>query len=713
MKKQIFNIFIILIMLFTITGCKKNNTETNEQANNKVETYNLNVVPLNGNKKDQIPYNKGSEVKAPKEPTRQGFIFAGWYYDLAYTKKVEFPFIITKDTAIYAAWYTELMYEYEEETDSYTVIGSSLYVEEVIIPSEHEGKPVTKIGENAFENKTKLTKVTLPDTIIEIEDGAFNYCSNLLKVNLPEGLQKIGLGIFSGCDKLEYENINGLKYINNWLVDASGVVMERATFKDTTIGIFPNAFKNNNSLEELVLPNNIKYIYEGTFKNSSITKLVIGDNVEYINMDALKDTLFLEEIEVSNNNKYYSSLNGILYDKDKTKLLHYPTERNSSEYVMPNTVAEVASYACMNNKYLISLILSSELRIVNSYAFFKCSKLTNITFGEKLEIIGNEAFKYNTELKEIILPSSVKQIGENAFEYAMKVEKLQMPFVSKEGTDYSVGYIFGGIEKIPTTLIRLYILNGDSIKLNSLEGLTNIVELTIPASIENIEHGSLSHSSKLAKLNLMNNSNYKLVNNVLYTSDEKTLVYYLPTNKNLTYQTLSKTKVIAKHAFKNVSALTTITLNEGLENIEEQAFCEMQQLVKLIIPTTVKITGQDICFVTPNVIIYTKFDMRQEGWSEGWNTLNYPVKWNSYFPKFEDLELERHLNINESYEITFELVDAPENASVIVEALLDGVVTVDGLKVTGFSDGIVQLKIYVEGYEEEYSIITIYVGQIE
>lgn len=715
MKRQIINILLIIIMLLTITGCKKKEQQSsNEQTGNQTtETYNLNIIYLNGKKKDQIAYPKGTEITKPEDPTKKGYMFGGWYYDITYETKVTFPFTLNKDTVIYAAWYSEIYFKYEEETDSYAVSGASLYIEEAIIPSEYEGKPVTKICENVFESRNELVKVVLPDTITEIEDGAFNYCSKLTTINLPDSIKKLGNGIFNGCDKIEYENVNGLKYLNNWLVDAKNVVMDRTAFKESTIGIFPNAFKENNNISEIRIPTNVKVIYEGTFKESSITKLIIGTNLEYIDLDALRDTLFLEKIEVASDNKNYTSVNGVLYDKNITKLLHYPTERNNSEYVMPNTVVEVESFACMNNNYLTNLKLSENLIVVNSYAFFKCPKLTNITFGSKLETIKDEAFNYNGSLKEINLPSSIKEIGKNVFEYAQKVEKVSIPFVSNNEINYSVSYLFGSVDKIPTLLYKVEILGGDTIKENSLEGLSNVTELVIPSTIKNIESGAFSHCIKLTKLVLNENEYYKIVNNTLYTKNGETLVYYLHNSKNTTFQPLPTTKTIVKHAFSNAHTLESIILNDGLLKIEEQAFYEMNNLTKLVIPESVVITEQDICFLTPNVVIYSKLPYRADGWSEGWNTLNYPVKWNSYFPKFENLELERYLAINETYLITYELKDAPKDAKVVLEALDEGIVSIDGLNVTGIGDGIVQLKLYVEGYETEHAIIIIYVGNIE
>ena len=70
---------------------------------------------------------------------------------------------------------------------------------------------VTKIGNQAFYNQNKMTKVIIPETVKEIEPNAFGYCSSLTSINIPSSVEKIGGGCFGGCENLSEIRINKAK----------------------------------------------------------------------------------------------------------------------------------------------------------------------------------------------------------------------------------------------------------------------------------------------------------------------------------------------------------------------------------------------------------------------------------------------------------------------------------------------------------------------
>ena len=70
---------------------------------------------------------------------------------------------------------------------------------------------VTKIGNQAFYNQNKMTKVIIPETVKEIEPNAFGYCSSLTSINIPSSVEKIGGGCFGSCENLSEIRINKAK----------------------------------------------------------------------------------------------------------------------------------------------------------------------------------------------------------------------------------------------------------------------------------------------------------------------------------------------------------------------------------------------------------------------------------------------------------------------------------------------------------------------
>ncbi len=131
---------------------------------------------------------------------------------------------------------------------------------ELVIPAEYNGSKVVKIGENAFNNCTALTVVTIPEGVTSIGDSAFEGCSALGAINLPESLSTIGSYAFFGCD--------GLKT----------VVLFPAV---TTIGEY--AFYDCAGLHSIALPEGFATIKEGTFGEcTSLTTIFLPNTVKNV-----------------------------------------------------------------------------------------------------------------------------------------------------------------------------------------------------------------------------------------------------------------------------------------------------------------------------------------------------------------------------------------------------------------------------------------------
>lgn len=133
---------------------------------------------------------------------------------------------------------------------------------------------VTGIGSKAFENKTKIVSIKLPDTVVSIGNGAFAGCTNLSKINLPESLQTINPGAFKDTALTEIQinsNLSDIKLgvVAGFLYADSAPFSDCANLTKVQFGegvdkIPANLFKNCNGLQRLDLSgSNIKEI--GTF----------------------------------------------------------------------------------------------------------------------------------------------------------------------------------------------------------------------------------------------------------------------------------------------------------------------------------------------------------------------------------------------------------------------------------------------------------------
>lgn len=165
--------------------------------------------------------------------------------------------------------------------------------------------------------------------------------------------------------------------------------------------------------------------------------LNIGANVKTIDKWALTNCPVLKEINVSKDNPNYTSVDGVLYNKDMTVLLVYPNGKASLEtdaegkvigggdFVVPETVKEInenAFYLCSN---LRTIKFSPSLEKIGDKAFLKCGNLTEVNFPAMLKEIGVDSFSYCDSIKTVEIPSSVEKIGDYAFFSAgTSIEKI-------------------------------------------------------------------------------------------------------------------------------------------------------------------------------------------------------------------------------------------------------------------------------------------------
>lgn len=111
----------------------------------------------------------------------------------------------------------------------------------------------------------------------------------------------------------------------------------------TSIG--DNAFSGVTAIDEVILPESIVTIGAYAFKSSSIKSVTIGSSVMSIGTGAFAKCTSLSEIKVSGANALFTSENGILYSRDMTELICYPSGKSDTSYTIPASVTEIRSMA--------------------------------------------------------------------------------------------------------------------------------------------------------------------------------------------------------------------------------------------------------------------------------------------------------------------------------------------------------------------------------
>ena len=304
----------------------------------------------------------------------------------------------------------------------------------ITIPSS-----VTSIGERAFYGCSSLASITIPNSVTSIGIGAFYGCENLTSITIPDSVTSIGIGAFRDCTSLtsitipdSVTNIDdyafyGCKGLTSVTIPDSVTRIGSYAFYDcsslTSITI-PNsvasisglAFGYCSSLTSITIPNSVTSIGDSAFWHcSSLTSVTIPNSVTSIGDSAFDYCSKLIQINVDKANMVYSSVNGVLFNQDKTELIRYPEGKTYTSYAIPNSVTSIGDDAFSGCSSLTSITIPNGVTSIGNYAFSNCSSLTSITIPDSVTSIGDSAFWWCVSLTSITIPDSVTSIDLYAF----------------------------------------------------------------------------------------------------------------------------------------------------------------------------------------------------------------------------------------------------------------------------------------------------------
>ena len=465
--------------------------------------------------------------------------------------------------------------------------GDTPYSGDVVIPASinyfGEDFPVVSIRKSAFWGYSGLTTITLPESVTSIGDRAFSSCVNLeeiivsannpvyssldgvlynkdktellkwpdkkLSVTIPESVTSIGDWAFSYCSSLTSvtipESVTSIG--DEAFYDCSGLTSIMLPESVTSIGGW--AFFYCSSLTSVTIPESVESIGNCAFEDCrGLTSVTIPASVERLGTGVFSSCVNLEEIIVSANNPVYSSLDGVLYNKDKTELLKWPDKKLS--VTIPESVTSIGESAFEDCYGLTTITLPESVTSIGDWAFSYCISLTSMTIPESVTSIGVGAFSYCSGLTSMTIPESVTSIGDEAFSYCSGLTSITLP------------------ESLT------------SIGVSTFSDCTGLTSITIPNSVESIGNGAFFRCSGLTTITLPESLTSIGRNTFSGCSGLTTIT--LP--ESLTS--------IGRNTFSGCSGLTTITIPESVTSIGDWAFYDCRGLTTITLPESLTSIGE-------------------------------------------------------------------------------------------------------------------------
>ncbi len=380
---------------------------------------------------------------------------------------------------------------------------------------------VTSIGKWAFACCGSLTSVTIPDSVTSIGDEAFACCGSLTSVTIPDSVMNIGDEAFCGCKRLTSATIPG---------------------SVTSIG--DETFAYCDILKSITIPDSVTSIGELAFASSGLTSVTIPAGVTAIGNSAFSDCCSLTGITVDSGNKNYSSKNGVLFNKNKTKLICYPAGKNNKSYSIPNCVTSISEYAFESCSNLTSVTIPCSVTNIADYTFLACRSLTSVTIPDSVTSIGYAAFRYCSSLTSVTIPDSVMNIGDEAFCGCTSLKSITMPD--------SVTSIGGGVFIACERLKSVTIPDGvTSIGSSFFADCSSLTSVTIPDSVTSIEYMAFENCGSLTSVTI--GKDVTIIDDDAFENCESLTIRCY---KNSTAHIYAKEKnipfvLICKHVYKN------------------------------------------------------------------------------------------------------------------------------------------------------------------
>ncbi|MBQ6946222.1 MAG: leucine-rich repeat protein [Ruminococcus sp.] len=380
------------------------------------------------------------------------------------------------------------------------------------------------IGGSAFENNTKLTELTLPETATHISQFAFFHNETLQSVTIPDSVIHLGEGAFSQCSELKEVTIgNGITELplkTFYLCKT----LNKVKISETVKKIDEMAFWGCYDLTSIDIPENVEFIGEDVFDVSSLWEpaletITIRNPKCELSEDSIPEKTTIYGYKGSTAQEYAEKYNRTFIDieSDDTQLTPISgkcgenasfvldsegtlTISGTGTVKQPQELYESEENAIFlqTPKYSVKKIVIEEgISEIGMQAFNKLSEVTSLTLPKSLQIINSLSFEGCTSLKSVKIPDSVTSLGLFCFANCTSLEEVILP----NNDEYTCISPFGNCDNLNNIVLGDKTTHIPEFLFSKCSGLK---EITIPDGIKNIEIAAFEGCVNLKSVKIIN-----------------------------------------------------------------------------------------------------------------------------------------------------------------------------------------------------------------
>ncbi|MDR0831680.1 MAG: leucine-rich repeat domain-containing protein [Bacillales bacterium] len=359
------------------------------------------------------------------------------------------------------------------------------------------------------------------------------------------------------------------------------------------------------NLESIILPNSIINI--GSFYNcNSLKSIVIPRSVESIRYHVFYGCRSLTSISVENNN-YFTSIDGVLFDINVSKLIAYPIAKTTQTYNLPYGVKSIDDETFKECHNLKEIILPDSVESIGENAF-RSSGLINITIPDSVTSLGAMAFNRCTSLKSITLSNNITVINDQTFYGCASLESIVIP----DSVTVMGIYIFYLCSKLTSVILSNNLTN---IGIRTFYQCTSLTSVVLPEGLISIGVSAFAGCSSLTDIDIPDS--ITSIGDTAFSSCYNLKTIIIP----------NKVEIIGDGSFSNCLKLESIILSNSLIYIGADAFNNCRILKTIIIPSSVTVIMQQAFKSCTIIIIYAEVLSQPSGWDLTFNYSNRPIYW--------------------------------------------------------------------------------------